>query len=184
MENKKLGLLLGSFDPIHIGHIYMATQALNLKLVDDVLFIPAFQNPWKENSTSFWTRCHMVDLALSDLEHCDKSTIESELNPPYYSYNTLIKIKEYYSEYDLYLIVGEDIISEIQNWYRGDWILENFKLIVVSRPNCEYNNKVDIPKTINISSTEIRNMYKEGKQVYPLVPKIVNDYIKQYKIYE
>lgn len=50
----RIGLLLGSFDPIHIGHLYMATQALNNKLVDKVLFVPTFQNPWKEQSIDFW----------------------------------------------------------------------------------------------------------------------------------
>lgn len=179
---QKIAFLLGSFDPIHIGHLCMATEALNTKLVDEVVFVPAFQNPWKKGSVDFWRRCQMVQFAVADLEHCSISDIESLSNPPYYSYDSLYNLSTQYAGNDLYLIVGSDIVNDIPNWYKGDWILENFKLLVVARPGFAYD-KIDIHKYLNISSTELRQMYRENKQVYPLVPKIIDEFIKQNKIY-
>lgn len=181
--NERIGFLLGSFDPVHIGHLYMATEALNLNLVDKVIFVPAFQNPWKEKSIDFRHRCYMLENAVSFIPNCSISEVEKLLEPPYYSYNTLKVLKEQYPNDKLYLIVGVDVASEIKNWYKGEWILNNYKLIVVNRNGYLYNNRIDIQRNINISSTELRNMYRNGKQVYPLVPREIDDYIKKYKIY-
>lgn len=181
--SKKIGFLLGSFDPVHIGHLYMATEALNLNLVDKVIFVPAFQNPWKEKSVDFWHRCSMLSSAVAHIPNCSVSEVEKLLNPPYYSYNTLKVLKEQYPNDELYLIVGADVASEIKNWYRGEWILNNYKLLIVRRNGYLYDGHIDIQRTINISSTDLRNMYRNGKQVYPLVPQEIDNYIKKYKIY-
>lgn len=180
----RIGLLLGSFDPIHIGHLYMATQALNNKLVDKVLFVPTFQNPWKEQSIDFWQRCHMIQIAIEGIENCSVCDIESQLNPPYYSCETLKALQQLLIDCELYIIVGADVVAEIVNWKDGDWILDNFKIITVARPGYKNTHLVDIPKSFNISSTEIRNLCKEGKIIYPLVPYKLSQHIKQYKIYE
>lgn len=181
--NKKIGFLLGSFDPVHIGHLCVATEALNLNLVDKVIFVPAFQNPWKEKSVDFRHRCAMLTRATAYIPNCSVSEVEKLLNSPYYSYNTLKVLKEQYRNDELYLIVGADVASEIKNWYQGEWILKNYKLLTVNRHGYLYNGHIDIQRTINISSTDLRNMYQNGKQVYPLIPKEVDDYIKKYKIY-
>lgn len=181
--NKKIGFLLGSFDPVHIGHLCMATEALNLNLVNKVIFVPSFQNPWKEKSVDFRHRCAMLTRATAYIPNCSVSEVEKLLNSPYYSYNTLKVLKEQYRNDELYLIVGADVASEIKNWYQGEWILKNYKLLIVNRHGYLYNGHIDIQRTINISSTDLRNMYQNGKQVYPLIPKEVDDYIKKYKIY-
>ena len=90
----KIGVLLGSFDPIHMGHLYMATSALNDNLVDRVLFVPSVQNPWKEESTDFRHRCFMVQLAIDELDHCHLSSIDFRTSEPHYSVNTLMLLKE------------------------------------------------------------------------------------------
>lgn len=182
--SKKIGFLLGSFDPVHIGHLYMATEALNLNLVDKVIFVPAFQNPWKEKSADFWHRCSMLSSAIADIPNCAVSEVEKLLHPPYYSYNTLRVLKDQYPNDDLYLIVGADVASEIKNWNNGSWILSNYRLITVRRDGYDYKAVLDIPNTLNVSSTYIRDLYKQKKQVYPLVPKELDVYIKKYKIYE
>lgn len=181
--NKKIGFLLGSFDPVHIGHLCMATEALNLNLVNKVIFVPSFQNPWKEKSVDFRHRCAMLTRATAYIPNCSVSEVEKLLNSPYYSYNTLKVLKEQYHNDELYLIVGADVASEIKNWYQGEWILKNYKLLIVNRHGYLYNGHIDIQRTINISSTDLRNMYQNRKQVYPLIPKEVDDYIKKYKIY-
>lgn len=180
----KIGILLGSFDPIHMGHLHMAVSALNADLVDKVVFVPTKQNPWKNNSTNFYQRCNMVQLALLDLENCEVSSIEDNIKRPYYSYKTLELLKEKYFKDELHLIVGVDTAKSIKNWQNGNWILTNFKLIVITRPGYENTGIVDIPKSLDISSTEIRKLVKNKKQIYPLVPKIVNDYIKSNNLYK
>lgn len=66
-------------------------------------------------------------------------------------------------------------------WHEGKWILDNFKLIVVARNGCKNLDLIDIPKTLDVSSTEIRELAKDKKQIYPLVPKVISQYIKRYK---
>lgn len=180
----KVGFLLGSFDPIHMGHLYMASSVLNAGLVDEVVFVPSVQNPWKENSTDFRNRCFMIQLAIDDMEHCSLSSIDYRNTEPYYSVNTLKMLKEEYPEDDLYVIVGVDIINDIKNWHEGQWILDNFKLITIAREGYLDAGIPDIRKTLNVSSTEIRELAKEKKQIYPLVPKVISQYIKRFNLYK
>lgn len=180
----KVGFLLGSFDPIHMGHLYMASSALNAGLVDEVVFVPSVQNPWKENSTDFRNRCFMIQLAIDDMEHCSLSSIDYRNTEPYYSVNTLKMLKEEYPEDDLYVIVGVDIVNDIKNWHEGQWILDNFKLITIAREGYLDAGIPDIRKTLNVSSTEIRELAREKKQIYPLVPKVISQYIKRFNLYK
>ena len=113
----KIGLLLGSFDPIHAGHIYMATQALNNNFVDKVLFVPTYQNPWKSNSTDFDKRCFMVQLAIENVSNCYLSLIETKTTHPHYTSNTLKLLKKQYPNDELFLIVGVDTVLSIKDWY-------------------------------------------------------------------
>ena len=182
--SKKIGFLMGSFDPIHIGHLFMASEALNNNLVDEVVFVPTFQNPWKPQSTDFWQRCDLVKMALDSMNNCSISTVESKISAPFYSYKTLEKLRDVYPTDKLYIIVGADVASEIKLWEHGDWILNNFELIIVNRNGIIYDGRVDIMYTINVSSTAVREMYKKGRQVCPLVPAKVDHFIKKYKIYE
>ena len=181
----KVGILLGSFNPIHMGHLHMAASALNAGLVDDVVFVPSVQNPWKEkHSVDFRNRCFMISLAIDDMEHFSLSSIDYRNSEPYYSSNTLKMLKEEYPDDELFLIVGSDIVREIEKWNDGQWILDNFKLIVIARDGCKNLDLVDIPKTLDVSSTEIRELAKDKKQIYPLVPKVIAQYIKRFNLYK
>lgn len=183
----KVGILLGSFSPIHMGHLYMAAAVLNDNLVDKVLFVPSVQNPWKnEVEVSFTHRCFMVQLAIDELEHCHLSSIDFRTSAPHYSCNTLKLLKEDYPEEELYLIVGADVVDDIKNWHEGEWILNNFKLIVVNRNDKHFKTAVDdyISNMLDVSSTRIRSLIKDDKQIYPLVPRVVSQYIKRYNLYK
>ena len=181
----KVGILLGSFNPIHMGHLHMAASALNAGFVDDVVFVPSVQNPWKEKySVDFRNRCFMISLAIDDMEHCSLSSIDYRNTEPYYSSNTLKMLKEEYPDDKLFLIVGVDVAPQIGDWNEGDWILQNFGLITVARNGYEDIDIVDIPKTIDVSSTEIRELAKDKKQIYPLVPKVIAQYIKRFNLYK
>lgn len=186
-EKQRIAFLLGSFNPVHMGHLYMATSSLNDELVDKVLFVPSVQNPWKDEfDVNFSHRCFMIQLAIDDMENCAISSIDYRTSEPHFSANTLKLLKEEYPDDDLYLIVGADIIDTIKSWYEGEWILDNFKLIVVNRDNKQFKTAVDgyISNTLEISSTMIRYLAKYDKQIYPLVPKVVSQYIKRFNLYK
>ena len=176
---------MGSFDPIHIGHLHIASAAINANLVEKVLFIPAMQNPWKVNSksTKYTHRLNMIELAVKNVPEFVVSDIETQIPEPYYSSYTLELLKEQYPNDDLYLIVGADVGVDIKNWFRGTWIVQNFKVIIIAREGFEDTFVFDINKTINVSSTEIRNLCKENKRLYPLVPKEIEEYIKKFNLY-
>lgn len=178
----KIGFLLGSFDPIHIGHMSMATSVLNEQLVDKVLFVPTKQNPWKSKSTNFFDRGIMIMKALYGLENCEICPIEWNIESPNYSYKTLQLLKEYYFNDELYLILGADTALNIINWENSNWIVDNYKIITISREGCGI--KTDVQLDLNISSTKIRNLAKDNKILYPLVPLEVENYIKQNNLYK
>ena len=185
----KIGILLGSFDPIHIGHIAMATSCLNEGLVDEVLFTPTMQNVFKERkATDFLHRCNMISTALIDLPNCKLNSIDCMTNPPYYSYNTLKLIKEIYSEENLYLILGTDTIKELPSWNESEWIINHFGLIEVTRGldvSCAKSplaNEI-VRLDLNISSTSIRKLLSEKKEVIPYLRQSVKDYIKYHNLY-
>nr|DAW84367.1 MAG TPA: nicotinate (nicotinamide) nucleotide adenylyltransferase [Caudoviricetes sp.] len=182
----KVGFLLGTFDPIHMGHLYMITSALNDNLVDEVVVVPTMQNVWKETQAiNFQHRCFMVQLAIDEIDNCTLSSIDYRTPDPHYSYQTLQLLKEDYPDEDLYLIVGADIVDDIINWKEGQWILDNFKLIVVNRTGSSFKASVEgyISNTFDISSTMIRYLIKDGKQIYPLVPKAISQYIHRFSLY-
>ena len=181
----KVGLLLGSFDPIHIGHVHMATEALNRDLVDQVWFVPTMHNPWKEHKPAdFGMRCQMIKDTISPLKKCSLCSIEAQLRPPYHSSKTLKAIKEDFPGAEFSIIVGVDTAVTIPEWYDSGWILTNVDIITVARPGYDDTALVDIDKSIDISSTFIRNMIKEGKIVYPLVTEKVNNYIQNLNLYK
>lgn len=179
-----IGLLFGSFDPIHVGHLYMATAAINNDLVDKVLFIPAKQNPWKTNkSVAFKHRCEMVALAIKDIETFELSKIELQTQSCYTATILELLMEEFPND-ELVLILGADTIVDVKNWYLGPWIIDNFRMIAVTREGFKGTYVFSIDKTLDISSTEIRNLSKQNKQLYPLVPKEVEQYINTNNLYK
>lgn len=168
----KIGILLGSFDPIHIGHLRMAQRALNEDFVNHVIFVPAYQNPWKEKSVDYGDRFYMTKIAIENMKNCSISDIEQDTPEPHYTSDTLKYLKEIYPNDELYILVGEDVYNDVCEWNEGDWILNEFKFIIYDRSIC------------NVSSTEIRKLIKENKQIYPLVPQSVYDYITINNLYK
>lgn len=168
----KIAFFLGSFDPPHIGHAYAASRAL--EEMDFVVVVPTMQNPWKENkATDFEIRCKMCEETFKPIsESILISEVEKELEPPYYSYKTLKNLKEIWNSAELYLICGSDVYDEIKDWKNSEWILENFKLLPISR---------DI---VTISSSQIRDTVKNDESISFLVTHNVEKIINKNNLYK
>lgn len=199
----KIGLLLGSFDPIHIAHINIASAILNTKLCDKVLFVVAKQNPWKEHPPiSFDLRCEMIRASISAFDgKCEVCAVEREIEPPTYSYKTLDIIRKQYTNDELFIICGSDAYNGLHKWKNYEsHIKNNFGVILIRR--CEeaitstLNNKPfelkkiegDITEVITspiiASSTMIRNMIAYGMNPIPYITQEVYQIIKRYNLYK
>lgn len=199
---KKIGIIGGTFDPIHFGHLILAEQARDGAKLDQVIFIPARMSPYKTDKkiTDDMHRYEMVKKAI-----CGNSGFVSsdmELKGPEISYTikTLEKCKEKYGkEAEIYFICGTDAFLGIEGWLDSDLILKNFPLIVGSRPRYKdkardelierFCNafgsrimKVHMPK-IDISSTGIKKRIKEGRSIKYLLPPEVEEYIHENCLY-
>lgn len=196
----KIGIFLGSFDPIHMGHLNIISTAINYHIVDKILVVPAFRNPWKHTKTPFLTRYLMAERAcriyrskveVLDLEQrlawrLGQNTITTDLSLEY--------IRRSYPNDEVYIIMTSHTILEIPNWHKGEDILRDNKFIVYNTHDVidkkgkefiENHASYLLPLVkLNISSTIIRSMIQKGQtQIYPLVPEAVARIIKKHKLY-
>jgi nicotinate-nucleotide adenylyltransferase len=136
-ENHHIGLFGGTFDPVHQGHLALATHVLNRCRLDRLLFIPAPQPPHKRQPVaSFAHRAAMLDAALRDgpkQQRIRLSLIEQELPTPSYTINTIAALIERYGRNRYYLIIGADSLLDLPHWHRAEELLALVSLIVVKR---------------------------------------------------
>lgn len=201
----RVGLFLGSFDPIHIGHISVISSVLNAEFVDKIIVIPAWHNPFKEHSpASFMKRWLMCYQSLKDIPNVQCSQIESTLHDrlqidriPTYKVLDVYRNDPSLKNGEVYIITTSETFSEISSWENGDEILKsnNFVIIKVEGHDIDwklakkvetYGNKCICDtnlKFIDISSTKIRNMIKENKIISPYVPNDAQLIIKKFDLY-
>jgi len=199
---RKIGILGGSFDPVHNGHIGLAVDAKEQMNLDEVLMIPAKLQPFKldKKMVSGEQRLEMIKLAVADLPGltpCDYELQQEEIS---YTYKTLKAISEMEGpETEVYFLTGTDSLLQIHRWKNAEELLHNYNFIVGSRPGykdkelaeCieflkkEYNtNVVRVNNNqLNISSTDIREKLKSGQGLNGLVPEVVERYIIEHGLY-
>lgn len=174
---------MGSFDPPHIGHISLVIGALESKLVDRVVIVPAWKNLWKTTKTSYEDRAIMCSRAFSgdnvDVSHIEMNIVDT--NPKYLtgvpSCITMRMLQDKLAEEgEVYFITTEQTYAEIPMWERGSEITNLYKFIICGR---DY----EVPR-ISISSTLIRNRLKSGLSGCPYITQDVQDYINQNNLYE
>ncbi len=169
----RIGLIFGSFNPIHNGHIRIATQALDRGIVDIVRFVPAKQNPFKAlYEVSDDHRLIMLKLATDDYPTIQYSLVEFVAKlPSTRTYDVYQFLKESVGpKNELVIMCGSDTYGEVPSWYRGKELLEEPFLIFGRDPS-------------DISSSYIRNQIKLGRDFRNLVPKPVYEYIKSNNLY-
>lgn len=191
VEITRLGILGGTFDPPHIGHLILAQNAFENFKLDKVLFIPAAIQPHKQKRevSPPQVRLHLLQLALEDDDRFDISDIEMKRSGPSYTIDTLHSLQKLYPEARLYFIIGGDNISDIAAWKDTDSIFEVAEVVAALRPDSQlegpFKDRVrlfDMPQ-IEVSSSEIRKLVRHGKSVEYLVPDKVEKYIRENGIY-
>ena len=189
---KNIGLLFGSFNPIHNGHITLATFILKHKPLDEIWFVVSPLSPFKKSKILLDKndRLDMVKVAIKPFKKFFVSDIEFKMKTPNYTIDTLYEIKKKYPEDSFSLIIGEDNLENFKNWKNSNLIIENFKIYVYprnfskSKLNLNFNTlyKINAPK-INISSTDIREFIKKNEDIDGLLSPEVLDQIKKKKFY-
>ena len=191
----KVGLYFGTFNPIHVGHLIIANHMAEHSDLDQIWMVVTPHNPLKKKNTLLddYHRLQMVHLAAEDFPKIKPSDIEFKLSQPNYTVNTLVHLEEKYPKYEFSLIMGEDNLKSLHKWKNYEVILENHDIYVYPRIAIETENILfkDHPKihmidapVVEISSTFIRENIKKGKNVQPLLPAKVWEYIDHNNFYK
>lgn len=188
----KIGLYFGSFNPIHIGHLVIANHIQQFSDLDEVWFVVSPQNPFKEKSSlaKDHDRLYLVDLAIEDYPNLRSSNVEFSMPHPSYTVDTLVVLKEKYPEYDFTLIMGMDNLKGFHKWKNHEQILKHYSICVYPRPGYDAGQWADHPKfsyvdapLMEISSTFIRQALKDKKNIRPMLPEKVWDYLDGSSMY-
>lgn len=187
---KRIGILGGTFNPPHIGHLIIANEVLEALELDQVRFLPNYTPPHKEQTeeVSAMNRLTMLEHALSDHPLLVVETIEMERKGISYTYETLKLMKEREPDVQFYFIIGADMIEYLPNWHRIDELMELVQFVGVKRPGYNEDSHypikmVDVPQMF-ISSSTVRRKLRSGKTVKYLIPDRVVEYIKENRLYE
>lgn len=191
----KIGLFFGTFNPIHIGHLTIANHIAEYSDLDQVWFVVTPQSPFKAKVSILDNRqrYEMVYRATKDYLNLRPCDIEFHLPQPNYTIDTLTYLKEKYPDYDFALIMGEDNLKSFHKWKNYELILKDHHIYVYPRrsekpivtpfDNHKHIHKVDAP-LMELSSTFIRKSRKEGKNVRPMLPEHVWEYLDEMNFYK
>lgn len=198
----RIGIMGGTFDPIHNGHLLIAEQARGFLSLDKIIFIPSGRPPHKMGRKIIdgKTRLEMLELAISDNEYFIASDMEIKRPGKTYTIDTLLEVKQEYGlETDIYFIIGSDTLFELESWKSWVDVNKNCSFVLMKRPGFEtvkedkhinlllekYNSKIINcdSSTIDISSSTLREKLRNGKTVRYLIPDTVLDYINRNRIY-
>ena len=176
---KRIGLFGGSFNPIHNGHIQLARQLKERAGLDEVWLMVSPQNPLKQGQDllSDEARLEMARAAVKDEPDIIASDYEMHLPRPSYTWNTLEALRQDYPERTFVLMIGGDNWALFDRWYHADVIRQNYEIVVYTRTPGDEG-------FIDISSTDIRQRIREGRDIRRLVPKAVAEMIEENNYYK
>ena len=187
---KKVGILGGTFDPPHLGHLIIANEVLHAKKLDELWFMPNQEPPHKIKTVSVTNeqRVDMLQLSIEGYPEFRIQTIELDREGKSYTFDTMKNLKENNPDIDFYFIIGADMVEFLPKWYKIDELMEIAQFIGVNRPNYQHETNysvqyVEVPD-INISSNLIRDRLKAGATISFLVRDEVKRYIKENRLYE
>jgi len=201
-QNKKIGILGGSFDPIHNGHLAIAESAYRDFNLDEIWLIPAGHSPNKDEDkmTSATVRAEMTALAARNIPYFKLSTYEIDKEGTSFTYLTLSYFKEQYPDTKFYFIMGADSLDYFDAWRYPEIICQKATILVAVRDDMDLDDiqaKIEHIKEqfsaeiyplscekIDISSSEIRANLQNGKSICDMVPHAVETYIREHKLYQ
>lgn len=191
---KRIGILGGTFDPVHNGHISIATAFLKSKIIDELWIMPAPDPPHKKTGliTEFDQRFELLQLVFKNWNGILISDLEDKLPKPSYSLRTIKNLKKEFPDKIFFLCLGSDSLEKIDTWYHYEDLSKECRFLVARRPGFNPDKvKSSIMKRcifidhnpIDVSSTQIRQFIKEGKNISALVPGKVLEHIKKKRLY-
>lgn len=194
----KIGLYFGTFNPIHIGHLIIGNHVAENSDLDQIWLVVTPHNPLKNKQTLLddYQRLQLVFLATEEYAKIKPSDIEFKLTQPNYTVNTLAHLQDKFPQHVFSLIMGEDNLKSLHKWKNHEVILENHEIYVYPRISSEKDTNQNLvfqkhPKIhiidapiVEISSTFIRENIKKNKNVRPLLPEKVWEYIDHNNLYK
>lgn len=185
----KIGIMGGTFDPIHFGHLKIAASAKSEYHLDKVIFLTSGNPPHKRDKHILDAKIRhiMVKRAIADLDGFEASDYEVNRKEFSYSVNTLTHFKEIMPDDQLFFIVGGDSLRDFHKWYMPDQILKLCTLLVYNRDGGEHTSDFSKPISggkIDISSTQIREKLKNGEDVSAFLPPAVSEFIEKNNLYK
>ncbi|MCZ2344354.1 MAG: nicotinate-nucleotide adenylyltransferase [Bacteroidales bacterium] len=198
----RIGIFGGTFDPPHLGHLILAEQCREDARLDAIWFLVAYRPPHKsgESVTRFEQRCEMTLLATTGQPAFRIETLEKELPPPSYTAETLTALRTRHPEHDFHLILGGDSIVDLPKWYAPTRVVTQAGLVGVARPGFapwppeQLAESLRLPPEavrlqwvncplIALASRELRQRVAEGKTIRYLVPRAVEEFIRERGLY-
>lgn len=188
----KIGLFFGSFNPIHIGHKVIASYLVDFTDLDKVMFLVSPQNPLKQK-ISLLDQYHRLQIIRAEIEDNSKlavSDIEFDMPKPSYTIDTLVRLKEKYTENDYSIIMGSDNLQNFHKWKNYEQILADYSIYVYPRPGYEISGShknihvIEGVPQMEISSSFIRKSIKEGKDISYLMPEKAWIYTDEMNFYK
>jgi nicotinate-nucleotide adenylyltransferase len=203
MDDRRLGIMGGSFDPIHIAHLIIAEMVREALSLGKIVFVPVGVQPLKQGQTvaSAEHRLTMVELAICDNPNFVLSRADVDRAGPSYTVDMLRLVREEWAEQgepEMWLIMGADSLASLPQWRDPEGILAQARLAVVRRPGSEVDMEavrahlpfideaidwVDAP-LMDVSSTDIRRRVSEGRSIRYRMPEAVREYIKDRGLYK
>lgn len=198
----RVGIFGGTFDPVHMGHLILAEQCRDQAALDEVWFMPSAHPPHKSDRsvTRFEQRCDMLELAIAGHSSFRVERIEKDLPPPSYTAATLTELLRRHPGTEFHLLLGSDGLPDLPGWHEPRRVIEQAGLVVVPRPGVmlwtaeRLATALGIPAEsvrlrfvacpmIEISSRELRRATSDGMSIRYLVPRAVEEYIRDRKLF-
>ena len=191
------GILGGTFDPVHTGHLTLANDLSRRRKLRGVLFVPTFRHPFKQDfcTASYEHRARMLALAIESYASFELCEIEAESNLPGDTLTTIRALKQRFPERDFRFIIGADNIEQISIWHEPQELLREVRMLVGARPGYELRLIGDLPadrfelaetEPVDISSSQLRQWLRERSnrdRVAESVPPAVLAYIEKENLY-
>ncbi|WP_066257735.1 nicotinate-nucleotide adenylyltransferase [Neobacillus drentensis] len=185
----KVGILGGTFDPPHNGHLLIANEVLSTLQLDEIWFLPNQEPPHKKKSESISNedRLQMLELAIGGNDAFRVETIELHRQGPSYTVDTMKMMNNQYPNHQFFFIIGADMIEYLPKWHKIDELIKLVQFVGVERPS--YSSQTDYPvlyvdvPALDVSSSMIRDRVKNGKTVRYLLPDSVIQFIEEKHLY-